>query len=75
MRVLSLPYEQILKEAKNLDNEVKQIKLNLLKLCWHMRGSVTMDDMFVTSHEDREIMSKIVEDNIETTKKTGLPFF
>lgn len=40
-----------------------------------MRGSISMDDAFYLTYEDREIISKIVEDNLETTKKSGLPFF
>jgi hypothetical protein len=27
------------------------------------------------SHEDRMIISDIIKDNLETTKKSGLPFF
>lgn len=39
-----------------------------------MRGSVSYDDLFFKiSSEDREIMNKIVKDNIETTNKTKLP--
>lgn len=75
MRILSLPYEQILEEARILDNEVKQIKENVYKLAWYMRGSIPIDDAFAMGIEDREIVGKIVEDNLETTKKSGLPFF
>lgn len=75
MRILSLPYEQILEEARILDNEVKQIKENVYKLAWYMRGSIPIDDAFAMGIEDREIVSKIVEENLETTKKSGLPFF
>jgi hypothetical protein len=40
-----------------------------------MRGAVSVDEAFALTHEDREIISKLVEDNLETTKKSGLPFF
>lgn len=75
MRILTLPYDQILEEARILDNEVKQIKENVYKLAWYMRGSIPIDDAFAMGIEDREIVGKIVEDNLETTKKSGLPFF
>lgn len=75
MRILSLPYEQIIEEAKILDNEVKQIKDNVFKMAWYMRGAIPIDDAFATGAEDREIISKIIEENLETTKKSGLPFF
>jgi hypothetical protein len=75
MRILSLPYEQILEEVKILDNEVKQIKDNVFKMSWYMRGAIPIDDAFAMGAEDREIISKIIEENLETTKKSGLPFF
>jgi hypothetical protein len=40
-----------------------------------MRGGVTLDEMWATSHEDRDAMSKVIKDNMETTKKTGRDFF
>lgn len=40
-----------------------------------MRGGITLDDVFALSVEDREIIAEIIKDNLETTKKSGLPFF
>lgn len=40
-----------------------------------MRGSVTVEDAFLMTVEDREILSRIIKENLETTKKSGLPFF
>ncbi len=40
-----------------------------------MRGGVTMEEMYASSHEDREIMSRVIKDNLDTAKKTGQPFF
>jgi len=40
-----------------------------------MRGGVTLDEMYATSYEDREAFSKLIKSNMETTKKTGHPFF
>lgn len=38
-----------------------------------MRGSLTYQDiMYHISHEDVEILNKIIKDNIETTEKTKL---
>lgn len=38
-----------------------------------MRGGVTMDELLhVYSAEDIEIMTKIIEENIELTQKSGL---
>ncbi len=46
-----------------------------MKLCWYMRGGVTLDEGFNLSHEDRQLIADIVKENMETTKKSGLPFF
>jgi hypothetical protein len=40
-----------------------------------MRGSISLDEVFQLDHEDRAIIFKIIEENLETTKKSGLPFF
>jgi hypothetical protein len=40
-----------------------------------MRGSVTITDVYEMSYEDREIISDIVKENLETTKNSGMPFF
>lgn len=40
-----------------------------------MRGGVTMEEAWQMSHEDREIISNIVEENFEVTKKTNMPYF
>lgn len=40
-----------------------------------MRGGVTLEEVYWMSSEDREIVSSIVKENLETTKKSGLPFF
>lgn len=40
-----------------------------------MRGGVTLDEGFNLSYEDRQLIADIVKENMETTKKSGLPFF
>jgi hypothetical protein len=58
-----------------MENECKNFRLDLFKMAWYMRGSMTLDETFLTAPEDREIMSKMIKENLETTKKSGLPFF
>lgn len=40
-----------------------------------MRGGISYEDAHFLSIEEREIMSNLVKENLETTKKSGLPFF
>lgn len=58
-----------------VDNDAKAFKAELFKLAWYMRGAISMEDAFYLSYEDRKIIAEIVEENLETTKKSGLPFF
>jgi hypothetical protein len=46
-----------------------------MKLSWFMRGALSMDEVFQTAPEDREIIGKVIKENLETAKKTGMPFF
>lgn len=61
--------------VKGLDNQVMEIKADLYRMCWYMRGGVTVSEAFELSYEDRKIISDIIKDNLETTKKTGMAFF
>jgi len=70
-----LPLDEILRETKKLENEAKQIKHDLLKIVWYMRGGVTITEAYEFGPEDREVVKKVIDDNLETTKKSGLPFF
>jgi hypothetical protein len=72
---LSLPLEEILAEVKILEQETKQLKYNLSKLCWYMRGGLSLTEAYETTHEDREVITKLIEENLETAKKINQPFW
>jgi len=57
-----------------MDKEARALKKECLKICWFMRG-MNYSDVIHLSYEEREIVSEIIKDNLETTKKTSLPFF
>ena len=61
--------------VKSYDNNTKAIKQELLKLSWYMRGGLDYNLAHLLTPEDREIIGKIVEEHLETTKESGLPFF
>jgi hypothetical protein len=58
-----------------MEKETRNIRLDVLKLCWYMRGGVTYEEAMQMSQQEREVINDIVKDNMETTKKSGLPFF
>ena len=75
MRILAWSVNEILAEVKVLENQVKNLKDELAKLCWYMRGGLSYEEAHYLSYEEREIFNNLVKDNLETTKKSGLPFF
>ena len=40
-----------------------------------MRGGITLNEAYDLSYEDKVLINDIIKDNLETTKKTKLPFF
>lgn len=40
-----------------------------------MRGGATYSDVMNMSIQERDLINKLIEDNLETTKNTKLPFF
>jgi hypothetical protein len=58
-----------------MDAECKDIKKNALKYSWYMRGGVSYEDVLNMSTQERETLTEIINENLETTKKTQLPFF
>ncbi len=44
-------------------------------MAWYMRGGLTYDDAMALSTTERELISEIIKKNMETTEKSGLPFF
>jgi hypothetical protein len=65
---------EILQLSKKFEKEAKVIKKDCLKLCWYMRG-LSYAEVMNMSWEEREIIGEIIKENLETTKKSGLPFF
>jgi hypothetical protein len=60
---------------EKFDKDSKALKKNLLKMCWYMRGGLTYDEAIMLSYEERSLINQIIEENLETTEKTKLPFF
>jgi hypothetical protein len=75
MRLLTMSPEDMVSYFIRLDNQSKALKEEALRLAWYMRGSLSYDEAMLLSDTDREIIGKIVKDNLETSKKSGMPFF
>ena len=58
-----------------MDKECSAIRQEALQLSWYMRGGLSYDHALQLSITERSLISKLIKDNLETTKKSGLPFF
>ena len=75
MRLLHLDHEGVKKLIDNMEKECADIKKNALSMSWYMRGGVTYEDVLNMSSEEREEIKKIIDSNLEVTKKSQMPFF
>jgi len=58
-----------------MDKDVIAIRGEAAKLMWFSRGGLSYEDAFYLSPNDRKIFSDMIKQNMDTTKKSGLPFF
>ena len=73
--MLSKSNSDIVSYLKDLDNETKNLKLELMKICWYMRGGMSWQQSLELSPDERTIAAQLVKENLDTTKKTGRDFF
>ena len=67
--------DQISNELEIMEKDAKAYKDEALRICWYMRGGISYNDAMMLSVVERELINKIIKDNMETTQKSGLPFF
>lgn len=58
-----------------MDREAQDIRNETLKMCWYMRGGLTYTEAMNLAPSERRAIGEIVKENLEATKKSGLPFF
>jgi hypothetical protein len=58
-----------------MDTEVGGIKKSALAMAWHLRGGASYQDILNMSNAERKYINEIIEDHMETVKKTNLPYF
>jgi hypothetical protein len=65
----------VVNTVEKMEKEAKQIKDEMFRICWSMRGGITLDQAMQLSYSDRESIAELIKSNLETTKKSGLPYF
>jgi hypothetical protein len=73
MKLQAMPNSEIESFLQSFESATKQIKDEIFRVSWYMRGGVSSQDLFhIYSYEDRQIMNAIIKDNIEATKNSRL---
>jgi len=75
MKLLRSSPEDIKKLFDSYEEDVSGIKKTALSMAWHMRGGATYEDVLNMSVEERQEISKLIEEHLEVTKKSQLPYF
>ena len=58
-----------------MDKETNDMRQEAIKVAWYMRGGISYEQALQLSMSERTAISGLIKENLETTKKTGLPFF
>jgi hypothetical protein len=67
--------DQISKIVDQMDQECNEIRQEALQMSWYMRGGLSYEHALQLSVAERQLINKLIKANLETTKKSGLPFF
>ena len=74
-RLLVQNSEQISAMVDQMDKETNDMRQEAIKVAWSMRGGISYEQALQLSMSERTAISGLIKENLETTKKTGLPFF
>ena len=74
-RLLVSDSDQIIKIVDQMETETNGIRQEALRISWYMRGGVEYSDALQLSTSERSLINDLIKENLETTKKSGLPFF
>lgn len=58
-----------------MEKDTNNIRQEALKITWYMRGGISYEAALNLSSTERTLINEIIKENLETTKKSGLPFF
>lgn len=67
--------DAIVMMVDQMEKDVDSIRQEALKMAWFMRGGLSYDQALQLSANERKFIGNLIKENLETTKKSGLPFF
>jgi len=72
---LTLDDEGISALLNQYEKESRAIREETIRITWWMRGGINYEQAMSLSLEEREVINNFIKENMEATKKSGLPFF
>jgi len=73
MTLLNSTPEEVNELLLKMATDSKAIIKEVAEICWYMRGSITWDEAMRLSHDQKEIISAFIKENIERGDKAGIP--
>jgi hypothetical protein len=67
--------DEIVKELEQMEKEKDGLRDEFVRLCWWMRGGITHEQIVNLPHKERTMIANLIKENLETSKKTGTPFY
>jgi hypothetical protein len=67
--------EEIDKMTDSMVKEIDELDRNALKMSWYMRGGVSYSDIMNMTTKQVDALNSVIDENLETTKKSKMPFF
>jgi hypothetical protein len=61
--------------VEQMEKECNDIRQEAIRMTWYMRGGINYEQALQLSMSERKIISVLIKENLDTTKKSGLPFF
>lgn len=58
---------------RGMETESRDLRRSLYNLMWHMRGSLSREDAFMLSPQERDDIRRLIEDRMKIVKETNLP--
>ena len=74
-KLLVLSSDEIPLFIDQLEKEALSIRNESMQLSWSMRGGAQYPDVMNMCYEERKMIAAISKENLEVTKKSGLPYF
>jgi hypothetical protein len=65
----------IKKMFDQMEKDVESIRAEALRNAWIMRGGLSYSDALNLSFTERKLIVELNKENMEATKKSGLPYF